>query len=125
MRKFLPFLIIAFFGNSCKTSVETNGLVQLSTIQSINCTEKTTVGNSIPVTVNFWGPDGCSTAYSIKAEKIGQTITLRAYYLHQEEACTQATVNLTLDYVYYADLPGSYFFISEGDNNISDTLVVL
>lgn len=113
-----------FFLLGCETNEEANGNVYETPVLDISCVEKTIVGQSIKVKVDFMGPDGCSSAYQLKADKVGQTISLRAYYLKKEGLCTMATVPLTLDYEFYPDLPGGYFFVSQSDNRISDTLTV-
>jgi hypothetical protein len=111
---------------SCTTNSDASPEINETNITSITTPENAIVNDNVDIVVDFFGPNGCAEAYNIKAEKVGQTITLRAYYSipSTEMACTQALVPLQLKYSFFADLPGPYFFISNMDNTISDTLVV-
>ena len=111
---------------SCTTNTDTSPEINETSITTITAPESAIVNDNVDIVVDFYGPNGCAEAYNIKAEKVGQTITLRAYYSipNTEIACTQALVPLQLNYSFFADLPGPYFFLSSMNNAISDTLVI-
>lgn len=122
MFKYL-FIILPFIFLSCKSS--SSKQVVESRIKSIKAPEKAIVGDNVEIEVTFYGSNGCSEAYDIKAEKVGQTIMLRAYYLQPiNKSCTDNLPEFKLKYTFFADLPGPYFFISSQNNQIADTLVV-
>lgn len=109
----------------CKTNADDDSEIRESYITKIDCPAKAIVGDNVEVTVHFTGGSGCSKPYSIEANKVGQTIELRAFYSEPESgACTANIPELILNYTFFADLPGPYFFVSRRDNSISDTLVV-
>tara|TARA_R110002050_G_scaffold204327_1_gene339618 strand:+ start:111030 stop:111374 length:345 start_codon:yes stop_codon:yes gene_type:complete len=111
--------------SACTTKKDANTQVLPAEITAITAPKTAVSDTDVKIKVDFWGPDGCSSAYNLKAEKVGQTITLTAYYKHTvETACTMALVPLSLEYSFFADLPGPYFFISATNNSIADTLVV-
>jgi len=115
--------VLAF--GSCTSNKDATFQVLEAEITSITVAESAISDTDVKVIVNFSGPDGCSSAYNIKADKVGQTITLKAYYKHEEGgACTASLIPLTLDYSFFADLPGPFFFISATDNSVADTVVV-
>ena len=77
------------------------------------------------IQVNFTGPNGCTEPFSLEADKVGQTITLRAYYSEPvSSGCTAVVLNHSLNYNFFADLPGPYFFVSEMNKGVTDTLTV-
>jgi hypothetical protein len=114
------------FTVACKTEDDATIEVHEATILKISVTETAIVDDDVTVRVSFYGPDGCAEPYNIKAEKVGQTVTLRSYYSKstEDKACTSTLVELSLDYTFFADLPGPYFFISAQNNTVSDTLTV-
>lgn len=117
------FIILSIFFVSCQSS--SSKQVVESNIVSIKAPEKAIVGDNVEIEVTFHGGNGCSEAYDIKAEKVGQTIMLRAYYLQPtNQTCTYILPEFKLNYTFFADLPGPYFFISAQDNQVADTLVV-
>ena len=111
---------------SCTTNTDTSPEINETSITAITAPKNAIVNDKVDIVIDFYGPNGCAEAYNIKADKVGQTITLRAYYSipNTEMACTQALVPLQLSYSFFADLPGPYFFISSMDNTISDTLII-
>ncbi len=111
---------------SCTTNTVSSPEVNETSITTITSPTSAIVNDNVEITVNFLGPNGCAEAYNIKAVKVGQTITLKAFYslANPDAICTQALVPLQLNYSFFADLPGPYFFISSMDNTISDTLVI-
>jgi len=114
----LPIVFISCQSSSSKQVIE-------SSIISINGPEKAIVGDNVEIEITFNGGNGCSEPYDIKAEKVGQTIMLRAYYLQPtNQNCTYILPLYKLKYTFFADLPGPYFFISAQDNQVADTLVV-
>lgn len=122
MRYFILIIISISLG-SC-TSPSTKQVLE-SPILSIVTPEKAIVGDNVEIEVTFNGANGCSEPYNIKAEKVGQTITLRAYYLQStEKNCTYILPQYKLNYTFFADLPGPYFIQSALNNQIADTLVV-
>ncbi len=125
----MKLLFIAFLSlilvTGCKTSKDSNTEVLETNIISITSPENAIVGDNVKIKVHFVGINGCAQPYSIEADKVGQTIKIRAFYsLPEDGICTDALTDLSLDYTYFADLPGPYFFTSSSDNTISDTLVV-
>jgi hypothetical protein len=126
MKLFITLLLgVLVLFPSCKTKEDSNREVIESGIVLIDAPSKAIVGDNVKVTVHFTGHNGCTQPYSIEADKVGQTITLRAFYsLENDQICTANIQNFSLEYDFFADLPGPYFFISSFDNTISDTLVV-
>jgi hypothetical protein len=121
--RYILFVITIFLFNSCKSPSAKN--VVESNILSIVAPEKAIVGDNVEIEITFYGANGCSEPYNIKAEKVGQTITLRAYYLQpMDEVCTEILPSYKLNYTFFADLPGPYFIQSALNNQIADTLVV-
>ncbi len=119
------FFLGLIFVTGCKTNSDDDTEIQESYITKIEGPDKAIVGDNVEITVHFTGVSGCSNPYSIEANKVGQTIELRAFYSQSEsETCTANIPELNLNYTFFADLPGPYFFISHRDNSISDTLVV-
>ncbi len=118
--------ISLLFMESCTTNTETSPEVFESEITAITTPVNALVNQNVEIVIDFYGPNGCAEAYNIKAEKVGQTITLKAFYSipNTELACTQALVPLQLNYTFFADLPGPYFFISDLNYTISDTLMI-
>ena len=122
---FLVILLGLFFFTGCKSNSDENKEVHESYITKIVSPSEAIVGDNVEVAVHFTGSSGCSKPYSIEANKVGQTIELRAFYSEPESgACTANIPEFTLNYTFFADLPGPYFFVSRRDNSISDTLVV-
>ena len=111
---------------SCTTNTETSPEIFEGEITAINAPKNAIVNQNVEIEIDFSGHNGCAQAYTIKAEKVGQTITLKALYSipNTELACTQAFIPLQLNYTFFADLPGPYFFVSEMNPNIADTLVI-
>ena len=115
--------LIIFTG--CKTNSDDGREIIESSIFKIESPEKAIVGDNVEITVQFTGASGCSIPYSIEANKVGQTIELRAYFSEPSSGtCTANIPELNLKYTFFADLPGPYFFVSHRDNSASDTLVV-
>ena len=110
---------------SCTSNKGVDSEVLQSEITSISCPKTAISDKDVKVTVSFTGPSGCAEPFNIKANKVGQTVTLSAFYKsNNSQPCTHATVNLELDYSFFADLPGTYFFISDMNSSIADTLIV-
>ena len=110
----------------CTSKSDTSMEVRESPILEISCSASAVTSDNVPITVTFQGSNGCAKPYEIKAEKVGQTILLRAYasYPNGPVACTEALTELTLEYSFFADLPGDYFFQDANNTSIGDTLKV-
>ena len=127
MRNFLPFtFVIILIISGCTRNEEDSFQVIESPIVSIVAPNQAIVGDNVSIQVRFTGNNGCYTPYSIEADKVGQTIVLRAFSKKTDNAvCTQQVVNLSLNFSFFADLPGPYFFVSNTDDSLSDTLTVI
>jgi len=123
---FVPILSMLLLIASCKTSKDSDFNVKEGEIISIISPKNTNSSEDVKIDVVFTGLNGCSQGYNIKAEKVGQTIVLRAYYSFPNDgrACTEILPTHKLTYTFFADLPGTYFFQSAQNNLIADTLVV-
>ncbi|MFT4753361.1 MAG: hypothetical protein ACI9GM_000729 [Salibacteraceae bacterium] len=125
MKNTLILIFIFVVVASCSNKEDSEIQVLESDITAISSPKQAIVGDNVSVQVNFTGPNGCTEPYSIEANKVGQTITLRAFYSEPiASICTEQVLNHSLNYSFFADLPGAYFFISEMDNSVTDTLVV-
>lgn len=126
MKYIFTFAVLGLLLFGCKSKDDSNIEVLESYIYEIESPANAVVGDNVEVKIHFTGPDGCAKPYSIEAVKVGQDITLKAYYYTDDENqfCTQSPVIMSLDYTFFADLPGPYFFTSEKNSTISDTLVV-
>lgn len=126
MKVFSILILTCIFLFGCKKNNTSSKEVLETIITSISSPENAIVGDNVKITVHFTGINGCAQPHSIEANKVGQTIQLRAFYsIEEEQICTQAVTNLALDYSFFADLPGPYFFIYSNDNSVADTLVVI
>lgn len=126
MKKPLFYILtFIFILTSCSTGTGDDFEILQSEITQITCPVSAISNNEVKIRVQFPGVNGCSEAYDIKANKVGQTITLSAYYKQPDLGeCTEIYPSFELDYTFFADLPGTYFFVSEMNPNIADTLVV-
>lgn len=126
MKKQLIYILaIAIFIASCTSNKGDSFEVLQSKISQITSPETAISDHDVKIKVKFPGMNGCSEAFNLKADKVGQTITLRAFYKQPDtEACTEILPIFELDYAFFADLPGTYFFVSEMDPSIADTLIV-
>lgn len=112
---------------SCKTSSDAEFEVIQSEIIHITAPDKVNSNQQVAVEVSFYGRNGCSEPYNIKATQVGQTIRLTAFYkqpIAPMISCTEILPLHTLTYMFFADLPGAHFFQSANNNAIADTLIV-
>ena len=126
MNKPLLLILIGLISfASCTSNKGESFEVLQSKIIQIKSPETAISDHEVKIKVKFSGINGCSEPYNLKADKVGQTITLRAFYKQPDtEICTEILPVFELDYNFFADLPGTYFFVSEMDPSIADTLIV-
>lgn len=120
------FLLLLVLLDSCKTSGDSDFEVLEGDIISISSPENAISGDNVKIVVQFYGMNGCSKGFNIKADKVGQTVTLSAFYTQPVDSrvCTEILPAHKLTYTFFADFPGVYFFQSARDKTIGDTLTV-
>jgi hypothetical protein len=123
----LIFFSMVLVTIGCKTKEDSKLEVIESPIFGIESPETAIVGDNVKIKVHFTGHNGCALPYSVEADKVGQNIVFKAYYSvsDNDQICTANIQEMDLDYTFFADLPGPYFFSSSMDVSITDTLVVL
>ena len=127
--KNLYFILVIFsisVLDSCKTSNNSDFEVLEGEIISISCPEKAISGDNVDVIVQFRGMNGCSEGFTIKANTVGQTVTLSAFYKQplNTKYCNEISPVHTLTYSFFTDFAGVHFFQSAQNNSIADTLTV-
>lgn len=128
IKNWIPAVLLSslLFSGACSNNNEEPTEIIEAEIATITVQESAITGENISVEVAFYGRDGCSTPYNITANKVGQTITLRAFYSYptDERNCTEILPLHRLTYTYFADMGGVYFFSSQQNASIADTLRV-
>lgn len=123
---FFPVILLLLLLDACKTSDDANFEVLEGDIISISSPDKAISGDNIQIEVQFHGVNGCSEGFNITAHTVGQTVTLSAYYKQplEPQTCTEVLPAHKLNYTFFADFPGVYFFQSAQDIKIADTLTI-
>ena len=95
------------------------------TVIAINNPSSVVSGTTVEIEVSFYGMNGCSTPFDIKAEQVGQKIVLRGYYEQPTDGriCNESLPTHKLKYSFFTDIRGVYFFESNSAT-VSSTLTV-
>lgn len=119
-------LLTLFLISGCTSNKDSDKEAREASIISISGPSEVISGQTATIEVQFPGVNGCSEKFQLKTEQVGQYIYIRAYYLQPVEpvVCTEQLPIFKLNYRFYTDMGGTYFFVSEQNDTIKHTLIV-
>lgn len=123
------FTLLAFIFLSC--SNEEEAIAPSSSppapVVKVEAPEAASVGESVTVTVFFLVNNGCGEFGSFKANRSGNTITVKVYPHYREGFCTQAITTREATYTLKPEKAGTYtlrFWSGEDNQFVTHTIVI-